>query len=67
MIQEEIFDVQELAAYLKVEVTWVYKQCYLKTIPYFKAGKYTRFKRAQIDSWIRDQEVKPIEGLRTVK
>ena len=44
-----VFDVKELAGYLKVNESWVYNQVHLKTIPYFKCGKYTRFKKSQID------------------
>jgi hypothetical protein len=38
---DEIFDPENLAEYLKVDLSWVYKQVSLKTIPYFKTGKYT--------------------------
>ncbi len=55
-----IFDVQGLANYLKVEPSWVYKQVSHKAIPYFKNGKYTRFKKSIIDKWIEKQTVKPI-------
>lgn len=54
-----IFDVPGLAEYLKVDDSWVYKQVSLKTIPYFKNGKYTRFRKSAIDKWIDSQTVKP--------
>lgn len=58
---------ESLAEYLQVDTSWVYKQVSLKTIPYFKSGKYTRFKRATIDKWIETQTVKPIPPLKLVK
>ena len=59
MQQETIFDVIELSEYLRVKVTWVYKQVHLRGIPYFKCGKYVRFKKSSIDSWIEKESIKP--------
>jgi len=50
--QDEIFTPETLAEYLNVEVSWVYKQIHARRIPFFKAGKYIRFKRSEIDRWI---------------
>ena len=58
-----VFDVKELAGYLKVNESWVYNQVHLKAIPYFKCGKYTRFKKLQIDKWIEQESIKPIPPL----
>jgi excisionase family DNA binding protein len=55
-----VFDVKELAGYLKVNESWVYNQVHLKTIPYFKCGKYTRFKKSQIDKWIEKESIQPV-------
>ena len=61
-----IFDVPGLAKYLQVDESWAYKQVSLKTIPYFKAGKYTRFRKTAIDRWIDKESVRPIPPLRLV-
>ena len=58
--EDVIFDVSGLAEYLKVDVSWVYKQVSLKTIPFFKNGKYTRFKKSSIDRWIDSQTQNPL-------
>ena len=58
--EETIFDVATLAVYLKVDESWVYKQVSLKTIPYFKTGKYTRFRKSAIDKWTESGTIKPI-------
>ena len=50
---DAVMDVQALADYLKVAPTWVYKQVQFKSIPHFHAGKFPRFKRSEIDSWIK--------------
>ena len=61
-----VFDVQGLAHYLKVDESWIYKQVSLKAIPYFKCGKYTRFKRSAIDRWVEGETVRPIPSLKMV-
>ena len=57
---ETIFDVKGLAQHLKVNESWVYNQVHLKNIPYFKCGKYPRFKKSAIDKWIEQETVQPI-------
>jgi hypothetical protein len=48
-------------------VSWVYKQVSLGTLPYFKADKYTRFKKTEIDKWTENRTVRPVEELNYVK
>jgi excisionase family DNA binding protein len=62
--QDTIFDVSGLARYLKVDKSWVYNQVHLKNIPYFKCGKYTRFKKSAIDKWIAAATVNPLPAAR---
>ncbi len=64
---DTIFDVQELADYLKVDTSWVYKKVSLKEIPHFHAGKYPRFKKPVIDKWIETQTVRPIPPLKLAR
>ncbi len=59
-INDKILTVESLAEYLSVEPSWVYKKISLKEIPYFKAGKYVRFKKSSIDKWIEQESVNPI-------
>jgi excisionase family DNA binding protein len=61
---DDIFDKQGLADYLKVDISWVDKQITNRVIPYFKAGKYTRFKKSHIDRWIETVKVDPIPELK---
>jgi excisionase family DNA binding protein len=58
--EDVIFDVSGLAEYLKVNDSWIYTQVSLKAIPYFKSGKYLRFKQSAIDKWIDSQTVRTI-------
>ncbi|GFO61680.1 hypothetical protein GMST_40050 [Geomonas silvestris] len=61
--QEEIFDVMGLAAYLKVDKSWVYKQVQYKAIPHFHAGRYPRFHKSHIDKWIKEQATPAVGAL----
>jgi excisionase family DNA binding protein len=65
--KDTIFDVKGLAEYLHVDLSWVYKQVSLKAVPFFKTGRYTRFKKKDIDRWIESQTLRPIPTLRIVK
>ncbi len=47
----------QLAALLDVPKGWVYEQVSLGGIPYFKTGKYLRFKRTAIEKWIESHSV----------
>ena len=60
--EEIIFDVQGLAEYLKVDLSWIYKQVSLKAIPFFKVGKYTRFKQSAIDKWTEQNSHRPLRA-----
>lgn len=64
--EDTVFNVPRLAEYLRVDKSWVYKQVSLKTIPYFKTGKYTKFKKSVIDKWIEKKTINPIPPLRLV-
>jgi len=44
----------------KVDISWIDKQITNKAIPFFKAGKYTRFKKSHIDRWLETRKVDPI-------
>jgi excisionase family DNA binding protein len=61
---DSVLTVKTLAQYLRVDPGWVYKQVSLKTIPYFKNGKYVRFRKRDIDRWIETQTIKPIPPMK---
>jgi excisionase family DNA binding protein len=54
--EDAIFDKEALAEYLKVDVSWIDKQVMARGIPFFKLGKYVRFKRGRIDKWLEGME-----------
>ena len=64
---DAVFDVEGLAQYLQVKPSWIYKQVSLRAIPYFKTGKYPRFKRKDINRWIDSQTARPVPSLELMK
>lgn len=56
--RDEIFTPETLAEYLKVDRSWIYKKVHTKEIPFFKNGKYVRFKKSEIDKWIEENSFK---------
>lgn len=65
--EDTIFDVRGLAEYLKVDSSWIYKQVSSKSIPYFKMGKYTRFRKKDIDKWIESHKIPSLTRLKPLK
>ncbi len=52
----ELMDVKGLAAYLNVNKQWVYEKTHLGAIPYYKVGKYPRYRKSKIDEWLLKKE-----------
>jgi len=65
--KDTIFDVSGLAEYLHVDPSWVSRQVSLRAIPYFKAGKYPRFRKKDIDRWTENQTSGSIPALKQAK
>ncbi|OPX96763.1 MAG: Helix-turn-helix domain protein [Syntrophorhabdus sp. PtaB.Bin006] len=55
--EDTIFDKAGLAEYLHVDVSWINKQITARAIPYLKMGKYTRFRKTDIDRWLEGMKV----------
>lgn len=52
-MNSDILTVEEVANYLKLTKKTVYKLAADKKIPAFKIGKFWRFKKTEIDEWIK--------------
>ncbi len=57
-----VFTVQELASYLRMQPVTIYKHAKAGKLPGFKVGANWRFKKATIDRWIAQQEDKESVG-----
>jgi excisionase family DNA binding protein len=51
----ELWDVKQVASYLKVSESWIYKLVSAKGIPFQRAGRLVRFRKEQIDSWLEQR------------
>jgi excisionase family DNA binding protein len=52
-LPNNLMDMDELCAYLKVSKQWVYERTHLKEIPYIKlSNKELRFHKKDIDRWL---------------
>ena len=58
-----LLTVESLAAFLSVSKQWVYERITLNEIPFFKVGKFPRFKKTEIDAWLKSQKVPAISSL----
>jgi len=67
IVGETIYTPETLAEYLQVDTSWVYRQVSEKNIPYFKNGKYVRFRKSSIDRWISSHERQPIPKFKQIK
>lgn len=54
----ELLTTEELAEYLNVKVSYIYQLTHVKRIPFIKMGAKLRFRRDDIDKWLKSQEVK---------
>ena len=57
-MDNDFLTAQEVADFLRIPVTTVYKLATEGKIPSFRAGKHWRFRRSSIQGWIDDQELK---------
>lgn len=57
-MSDQILTVKEVAEYLKVNERTVYRLAIEKKVPAFRVGSSWRFRKGQIDGWIKAQEEK---------
>ncbi|TKB72177.1 MAG: helix-turn-helix domain-containing protein [Nitrospira sp.] len=58
----EILTVQEVAKFLRVPKSTVYKLARLNQLPASKIGKHWRFLRRDIQDWMRTRSSQPVMG-----
>ena len=55
-MDSEFLTAEEVAEYLRLPLSTVYKFAQDKLLPGFKVGKHWRFRKETIAQWIKDQE-----------
>jgi len=54
--QDKVLTIEELAAYLKISKSTLYKLAQEGRLPGKKVGRHWRFNRETIDSWLGERE-----------
>lgn len=57
---ESLLNAQAVAALLGVPSSWVYAETRAGRLPHVRVGRYRRFRRAAIESWVEDHERGPV-------
>ena len=57
-MENEIWTIKEVADYLRLKEKTAYALAAQGKLPGFKVGGSWRFRRDEIDSWIKEQELK---------
>jgi excisionase family DNA binding protein len=55
-LENELKTVSEIAAFLKVPVSWVYERTRrrgIERLPHLKLGKYLRFSLTEVKEWLQ--------------
>ena len=58
VVPDKLLTTQEVCELLKVSDNYIYGLTHLKKIPYIKMQGLLRFRRSDIDDWLRAQEVR---------
>jgi excisionase family DNA binding protein len=61
-MDSEFLTAEEVAEYLRLPLSTVYKLAQDKRLPGFKVGKHWRFRKETIAQWIKDQEKDLLKG-----
>lgn len=56
-MEDRWLSVEEIAAYLGINQDTVYKWITRKQLPAHKVGRLWRFRREEVDAWVRQQDV----------
>ncbi len=56
----EILTVSEVAEYLRINPQTVYRKAKAGEIPAVRIGRAIRFRRSELDAWLKSQELAPV-------
>ena len=54
--EPEIMTVKQLSQFTGIEENMIYANCAKGDIPYFKLGKQYRFRKSEIQNWLKEQK-----------
>ena len=53
---DEILTAEQVAAWLQLPTSWIYRQAREGHLPALKLGRYVRFRRGSVEAWARSRE-----------
>lgn len=59
MEHEKLDDVKETAAWTGLPTSWWYAAVAARRVPFYKVGKYVKFRRSEIQAWLEAQRQGP--------
>lgn len=62
---DSVMTIEDLAAYLKLSKSTLYKLCQDGKVPGQKVGRHWRFHKAVIDRWLGDEDANDFRDRRT--
>lgn len=66
ILSKPFLPVEELASYLNVKTSYIYKMTHNREIPFYKpGGKMIYFNREEIDEWVLSQRVATADEIRS--
>jgi len=60
-MDKRFLDIKELAKYLGISISTLYDWINQRKIPYVKISNLVRFDLNEIDKWIEEKRIKPID------
>jgi len=54
--EEPLIGINEAAAFLDVPRSWLYSRTRTRAVPFLKCGRYVRFRKSDLISWLEDQQ-----------
>lgn len=64
-MQNPVMTIDDLAKYLKLSTSTLYKLCADGKVPGTKVGRHWRFHKVVIDRWLGDERTKPGSSIST--
>jgi excisionase family DNA binding protein len=59
MEAEKLDDVKETAAWTGLPASWWYAAVAAQRVPFYKIGKYVKFRRSEVQAWLEQQRQGP--------
>ena len=59
--ENEFFNISKLSLYLNIKESTLYTKVQIGELPHYRIGRLIRFKKADIDRWLEEQRIDPVD------